>query len=255
MMRNIMADMRIGMHVAGTIVIALMVLFWAVSADARSRARNQSEVVEGKGAFVIVASNTAFNRMLFRAVDKAYVRLGIRTRLELQPGKNLAASVNRGRYDAQLAAVAGIETQYQNLLRIREPLVKQRFAAVFRKDMPSMPGNLASINKDRAVYQRDIFGLEQVFGSSKAFVASNAFSLLRMVEAGRAVYGFSHKEQIVPYLRAFPALVIDEDLLEPAYMHHYLHHRHRHLKTVLEEAIWDLNQARGRLLGTNDLSN
>ena len=115
---------------------------------------------------------------------EAFRRAGLELRLIKLPAERALRLVNDGHEDGDLTRIAGIETQYPNLIRVPAKLTDWDFAA-FSKD-PSVPADLTAIRGRAVGYLRGWKFYEQAMaGGANAIAVDDAEQLFRLLQTDR----------------------------------------------------------------------
>lgn len=169
---------------------------------------------------------------------EAFRRAGVKLKLVKLPAERALINANSGIDDGDLTRIAGLETQYPNLLRVPEKLMDWTFSA-FGKDA-SMPARWETIRQRPTglirgwkIYEREMAGAGQVV------MAGNPDQLFRLLRLDRVEVILYERWQGLHLLRQ--ERVADVYALDPPLakreMFIYLHKRHAALVPRLAEAL------------------
>ena len=174
---------------------------------------------------------------------EAFRRAHLELRLEKLPAERALLLSNSGVSDGELNRLAGIETQYPNLIRVPEKLGDWYFAA-FSKDA-SIPGNIDAIRgrtvgliRGWKIYESALAGAKDVITVDDP---DQLFRLLQLDRIEVALYerlmGLAYiKEHAINGVRDLePPLVTRETFI-------HLHHRHADLVPAFTAALRAMKQ-------------
>jgi polar amino acid transport system substrate-binding protein len=170
--------------------------------------------------------------------DEAFRRVGVELRLVKLPAERGLINANDGVLDGDLTRIAGLDTQYSNLLRVPEKLVDWEFTA-FSKDA-SIPSTWTAMRthsvghiKGWKIYEQNLSGAERVV------TADDPSQLFRLLELDRI--------EVALYMRWMGLALIrqqglkDVHALQPPLatraMFIYLNKRHAELVPRLADAL------------------
>ena len=172
---------------------------------------------------------------------EAFRRAGVKLQLVKLPAERALINADLGIGDGDLTRVAGLETQYPNLVRVPEKLIDWTFAA-FGKDV-TQPARWDAIRtrpvghiKGWKIYE------QQLAGAANIVTAEDAGQLFRLLSLGRIDVALYERWLGVALLRKQG--IKDVRPLEPALatreMFIYLHKRHAALVPKLAAALSEI---------------
>ena len=170
--------------------------------------------------------------------SEAFRRAGTKLRLVKLPAERALLNANAGIEDGDLTRIAGLETQYPNLIRVPEKLIDWDFMA-FSKD-PAMVAHWDSIRQRQVGYIKGWKIYEQrLAGAPHAINVDDAPQLFRLLDLNRVdVVLYTRwmgeallRQQGIPGVHALePALATREMFI-------YLHKKHALLVPKLTAAL------------------
>lgn len=169
---------------------------------------------------------------------EAFRRVGVELRLVKLPPERGLINADAGIEDGDLTRIAGLETQYPNLVRVPEKLVDWEFAA-FSRDA-SIPSNWSALKqrsvghiKGWKIYEQNLAGAERV---TTADDPAQLFQLLELRRIDVALYERSlgaallQQQGLKDVRPLVPPLAMREMFI-------YLHRRHAALVPRLADAL------------------
>ncbi len=178
------------------------------------------------------------NGFLDVVASEAFRRVGLKLRLVKLPAERGLLNANAGLEDGDLTRIAGLETQYPNLIRVPEKLIDWSFTA-FSKD-PSIAARWEIIRqhpvghiKGWKIYEQRLANATQVVSVEDA---AQMFRLLDLNRIEIALYTRWMGEALIRQqgIKGVHAL---EPPLATREMFIYLHKRHAALVPKLAEAL------------------
>ena len=191
---------------------------------------------------------------VMRLLKEVYRQIGYDTELIIRPAKRSLVEVNSGLSDAELARVTGAETEYPNLVRVREPVLALSFSAIAKSSSKHWLSSWEEIKKHRIVYPRGYRILDIRTRGMNTMVASNPAAVARMIKGGRADIGIIVTSDADRFASENTGIVALKPPIETVTLYHYLHVKHRRLVPKIEKILIDLSdsgQTRKILSGTN----
>ena len=178
-----------------------------------------------------------------RLLKEVYRQIGYEIELVFRPAKRSLKEVNNGVSDAELARITGIENEYPNLVRVKEPVFALSFSAIVSDKSKLWMGSWEEIKKHRIVYPRGYQILDIRTRQMAAQVARNAASVARMVKAGRVDVGLvitTSADRLVPEIGGIQVI---KPPIETVTLYHYLHVKHRRLIPDIEKILIEMNDS------------
>lgn len=169
---------------------------------------------------------------------EAFGRLGLKLRLVKLPAERGLMNANAGIEDGDLARIAGLESQYPNLVRVPEKLVDLDFMAfgsvhAIPSSWAAMRGHNAGFLKGWKIYEQNLAG------SERAITADDPEQLLRLLSLGRVEVMLYERWMGLALIerRGQKGLGVIEPPLASREMFIYLHKRHAGLLPGLSGAL------------------
>jgi len=181
-----------------------------------------------------------------RVMKEVYRRLGHDFELLVRPAKRSLVEANSGRSDADLARVIGANSEYPNLVRVREPIVALSFSAIVAADSKQWLSSWDEVAKHRIGYPRGYRILDvrtQAFKSIRAIQAGGATAVAKMVKGGRIDVGIMITADANRLATELGGLTVLTPPMETVTLYHYLNVRHRRLAPAMEKVLIDLHDS------------
>jgi len=189
-----------------------------------------------------------------RLLKEVYRQLGHDIELVIRPAKRSLIEVNSGASDAEMARVTGAETEYPNLVRMKEPIFALSFSAIVGAKSKHWLSSWAEISKHRIGYPRGYRLLDIRTKNMKALTAKDPITIAKMVKAGRIDIGIVVTSDAIRFVSKIGGIVILKPVIEVVTLYHYLNVKHRRLIPAMEKILIKLNDS-GRtkeiIQGTN----
>ncbi|MDV7340419.1 transporter substrate-binding domain-containing protein [Terasakiella sp. A23] len=208
---------------------------------------------EAKATTYKVAAGTVTTsvKTCFQRLKDIYNRAGHDIELVLEANARSIESVNKGKYDGELARIAGVNEFYTNLVPLTEPIMYQELVIAYRKGETYIPKTLDDLvnalkNGVPVGFTRGNKFLTNSIGIYDAQPVSSGKSLMKMVHTNRIRYAASFLGVLEPHQDEFPEVEVglDQTLLKIP-MFHYVHFKNVHLVKVLSDATRDINKDGG----------
>lgn len=170
--------------------------------------------------------------------SEAFRRAGVKLKLVKLPAERALLNVNAGIGDGDLTRIAGIETQYPNLIRVPEKLIDWTFTAYSKND--SIPARWEVMRQRQVGHVKGWKIYEQqLAGSPHVISVDDAAQLFRLIELDRievALYARWLGDALIRHQDIKGVHVLDPPLATRE-MFIYLHKRHAALAPRLAEAL------------------
>ncbi len=172
---------------------------------------------------------------------EAFRRAGVRLKLVKLPAERGLINANAGVEDGDLTRIAGLESQYPNLIRVPEPLAVWEFAAFgTHRGQPAVWEALrarpAGLIRGWKIYEREFADAPHVI------TAEDSTQLFRQLQRGRIEVAMFERWQGLARIRRERLQGIH--VLDPPLAHRdmyiYLHKRHAALVPRLADALRDI---------------
>ena len=184
-------------------------------------------------------------KVVLARMKPLYAKLGYEATVLFQPQARSLWSANNGKYDAELARVAGIEQEYQNLKPLTEPTIEFSFGLVHHVDEASIPQGLADINPAEAVSGLGLKFLENYF-KGQPFEAIESYDrMIKMVELKRVRFALGGYAALRGSVGKSELTVLKPEPIAREYLFHYVHKRHSRLIEPLSNLLKSVNQSKG----------
>ncbi|MHB1216307.1 MAG: substrate-binding periplasmic protein [Thiobacillus sp.] len=171
-------------------------------------------------------------------VGEAFRRAGVKLKLVKLPAERALLNANAGIEDGDMARIAGLETQYPNLIRVPEKVLDWSFAA-FSRDA-SLSGNWESIRQQQVGHIRGWKIYEQqLAGAPHVLSVDDAGQLFRLLDRNRvkvALYARWMGEALMRQ-QGIEGIHALEPPLATREMFIYLHKRHAAIVPRLAAAL------------------
>ncbi len=193
--------------------------------------------------FRIATAETSETRAIAELIKEVYRRLGHDTEFVFLPAKRSVREVNRGRFDAELARITGIENEFPNLVRVEEPVYTVSVSAVVRSDSNIRVNSWEEIGDRRIGYPRGYKLLDIRTRELNAIKAQNPSSIIKMVKAGRMEIGLLMTSDAVTLAQKYGGISVLEPPIEVTTLYHYVHVKHRRMVPSLEKVLIEMNDS------------
>jgi len=178
-----------------------------------------------------------------RLLKEVYRQIGHDFELVFRPAKRSLVEVNSGLSDAELVRVAGAETEYPNLVRVKEPVFALSFSAIVNAKSKHWLSSWEEIKKYRIGYPRGYRVLDIRTRNMKAFPVKNSSSVARMVKGGRIDVGIAVTSDAVRLASEIGGITVLKPPMEVVTLYHYLNVKHRRLIPAIEKILIKLNDS------------
>ena len=174
---------------------------------------------------------------------EAFRRAGVKLRLVKLPAERALLNANAGIEDGDLTRIAGLETQYPNLIRVPEKLADWEFSAFSLN--PAIPARLDAIRTHPVAHIKGWKIYEQMMADAPAVMTTeDSAQLFRLLELKRV--------EVVLYVRwmglakireqGLPGVMVLDPPLDTREMYIYLHKKHVALVPKIAAALRDLKK-------------
>jgi len=193
---------------------------------------------------VVSSNNTPMDRKVLEQVSQeAFRRIGVAFKLTSLPSERSLLAANQGDVDGEGLRVAGLGSQYPDLVQVAEPYVRISFVA-FAKDAnidlragwdSLKPYSVAFVGGWK-MFEANAMGAKMV---TKVEKPEQAF---RMLEAGRVDMALYTRADGLALVRSMgqPAIAPLAPALKDVDMYLYLHKKHQALVPRLAQALRDM---------------
>jgi polar amino acid transport system substrate-binding protein len=193
---------------------------------------------------VVSTNNTPMDRKVLEKVSQeAFRRLGMDFRTISLPSERSLVSANQGEFDGEGLRVAGLGSQYPNLVQVQEPYVRISFVAFARDGGIDLSQGWESLKPYRVafingwkMFESNASGARSV---TKVDTPEQAF---RMLAAGRIDLALYTKADGMALLRGMglPEIAPLTPSLKDVDMFLYLHRKHESLVPRLAQVLRDM---------------
>lgn len=169
---------------------------------------------------------------------EAFRRAGVQLRLARLPAERGLINANAGTDDGELTRIAGLETQYPNLVRVPEKLIDWEFAAFSKKATVSPTWEVLRARPIGHVRGWKIYEKELV-GAPFVMVSNDPEQLFRQLQLDRidvALYERWHGLSLMKRM-GLKGIAPLEPLIAKREMYIYLNKRHAALVPKLADAL------------------
>ncbi|MFD2205866.1 hypothetical protein [Kiloniella antarctica] len=189
----------------------------------------------------------------FKHLEYFYNQLGHELNMVLEPNARSLKSVNAGKYDSELARVAGMEITLPNLIPLGEPYMVQNLIIAYHRDETEIPQTLEHLIELMEKGASVAFPLGNKFltkslGPKGGYAVSDNTTLLKLISRKRVRYSASFLGVMEQHADMFTDVIVglDQPLLVIP-MYHYLHIRNTNLRLPLTLAIKQYNVGNGHV--------
>jgi len=193
--------------------------------------------------FNIVSVNSPEVNIVAKKAAKLYKSLGHETTITQLPARRSLIEANRGRYDAELGRIPGMESAYPNLVRVTEPIHFVKFAILVLKTSSIAPRSWEGMEGLTVVYPNGYRLLDLRTEGMERIPTSSPESVAKMVMHGRVQVGILLRSDALRLAKEFDGLKVIETDIETVALFHYVHIKHRGLVPALEQSMRALNAA------------
>ena len=193
--------------------------------------------------FMIATADTVETRAIAEVVKEAYRRLGHDTEIAFRPTGRSVHDVNRGKFDAELARITGIENEFPNLVRVEEPVYTVSVSAVVRSESNIKVNSWEEIGDRRIGYPRGYKLFDIRTRELNAIKAKSPSSIIKMVKAGRMEIGILMTSDAAALAQKFGGISVLEPPIEVTTLYHYVHVKHRRMVPSLEKVLIKMNDS------------
>ena len=193
--------------------------------------------------FRIATAESSETRAIAELVKEVYRRLGHDTEFVFRPAKRSVREVNRGRFDAELARITGIENEFPNLVRVEEPVYTVSVSAVVRSDSNIRVNSWEEIGDRWIGYPRGYKLLDIRTRELNSIKAKNPSSIIKMVKAGRMEIGLLMTSDAAALAQKYGGISVLEPPIEVTTLYHYVHVKHRRMVPSLEKVLIKMNDS------------
>jgi polar amino acid transport system substrate-binding protein len=172
-----------------------------------------------------------------RALEEAYMQLGLNIRVEHLPGARALQSAMNGITDGELCRSTSIEAGAPTLVRVSTALTTATLVAFATQPLPIK--DWASLAPYEIIYERGAKAIELQLAGMTSFPANSTASAFRQLQAGRhQVYvkelysGLDMLKQL-----GFKDVIALQPPLQKYPMYHYLNRRHAALIPRLSQVL------------------
>ncbi|MBI5938651.1 MAG: transporter substrate-binding domain-containing protein [Betaproteobacteria bacterium] len=174
---------------------------------------------------------------------EAFRRIGTELRLIVLPPERGLLNANAGIEDGDMVRIAGLDTQYPNLIRVPEKLMDWEFVAFSKDpalamDWPAIRSRAVGHIKGWKIYE------QQLAGAAHVTTAVDDEQLFRLLDAGRVDTVLYERWLGLALIKArgLQGIRTHQPPLATREMFIYLHKRHAALAPKLAEALRALKQ-------------
>ena len=193
--------------------------------------------------FKIATAESDETRAIARLVAEAYRQMGHETAFSFLPAGRSVREVNRGKFDAELARITGIENEYPNLVRVEEPVYTIRISAIVRSDSGIDAMSWEDIGERRVGYPRGYKLLDIRTRDLNAIKAKDPTSTIKTLKGGRMDIGLLMTSDADHLAQQFGGVTVLEPPIEVTTLYHYVHVKHRRMIPALEKVLIDMNDS------------
>jgi ABC-type amino acid transport substrate-binding protein len=194
-------------------------------------------------------------KAIARLLEAVYRQLGHDIKLVFRPAKRSLIEVNSGQSDAELVRVTGAETEFPNLVRVKEPVFALSFSAFVLAKSKHWLSSWEEIKKYRVGYPRGYRVLDIRTRKMNVFQVKDSSAVARMVKAGRIDVGIAVTSDAIRLASEIKGIVVLKPAIEVVTLYHYLNVKHRRLIPSIEKILVKFNDS-GRskkiILGENN---
>ena len=193
--------------------------------------------------YKIVAPDSSVSKSVARLVEEAYRQLGHDTEFAYLPAERSVREVNRGKYDAELVRITGLENEFPNLVHVQEPVYTLQISAFVRSDSDIEIATWEDIGDRRVGYPRGYRILNIRTRGMNVIKTKDPETTVKMVKGGRMEIGFLLTSDAVALAEKLGGISVIEPPIEESTLYHYVHVKHRRLVPKLEEVLIEMNDS------------
>lgn len=193
--------------------------------------------------FRIATADTVETRAIAKLIEKAYRRLGHETEIVFRPAGRSVWDVNKGIFDAELARITGIENEFPNLVRVKEPVFTISVSAVVLPGSDIKVRSWEDIGDRRVGYPRGYKLFDLRTRKLNAIKAKDPASIVKMVKAGRMDIGLLMMSDATALSQKLGGVTVLEPPIEVTTLYHYVHVKHRRMVPSLEKTLITMNDS------------
>jgi len=214
-------------------IIILVVLSIASTIASTSFADDKIVITHGD------LGNSAFQLMAKPILEVAYSRIGKSVKFEKLPAERSLVYSDSGFSDAELARIAALEEEYQNLTRISIPIAYDELSVYSKKPNLKVEGWSSLLPYNIGFVAGSKITEQKTEGMNVEMVTSTTQGLNKL-NLGRSdiFIGLKGIQCLIDKLKLTDIKAIDQPL-EKLVMYHYVHKKHsqmaRNLETVLRQ--------------------
>ena len=180
---------------------------------------------------------------IFRLLKEVYRQGGHDIELVVRPAKRSLIEVNNGTSDAEMARVTGAETEYPNLVRVKEPIFALSFSAIVNSKSKHWLSSWEEIAKHRIGYPRGYRLLDVRTKNMNALTAKDPVTIAKMVKAGRINVGIIVTSDANRFVSEVGKIAVLRPPIEVVTLYHFLNVKHRRLIPAMEKILIKLNDS------------
>ena len=151
--------------------------------------------------------------------------------------------VNSGLSDAEMARTAGAESEYPNLVKVREPVFALSFSAIVKAKSKHWLSSWEELGKYHIGYPRGYRILDIRTRKLNKSSVKDPFTVAKMVKAGRFEVGIVITSDAVKFASEIGGIRVLKPPMEVVTLYHYLHVKHRRLIPSLEKILIEFNDS------------
>lgn len=209
---------------------------------------NASLHVNAQTRLVLSGAKDPLSEISALVLQEAYKRIGIEVETAWQPAERSLKSSNAGQVDGELNRIAGLESQYPNLVRVPIP-VNLLEGVVFSKNVTPVISGISSIRGFQIAIRRGTKFAERLTQGMEPLMLSKNIQLFRVLNAGRVdLIITSHLEglEMLNQLK-FRQIQVLKPPLVSLDLYHYLHKKHQALVKPLSTTLLNM-QVEGEIV-------
>jgi polar amino acid transport system substrate-binding protein len=195
------------------------------------------------GTFKVATGDTAETRAIARVMAEAYRQLDIDIAVEYRPTARSFREVNAGKFDAELARTTGLETEYPNVVRVREPVYIIGVSAVVRSGSNLKITSWEDLAGLRVGYPRGYRILDVRSRDLQAIQAKDPRTIFKMLKGGRMDVGLLMTANANLLIKEFTGVSVLQPPIETIPLFHYVHIKHRRMIPALEKVLIEMNDS------------
>ncbi len=203
--------------------------------------------VYAQKVFVFSGAKDPVTDISSKVIVEAYNRIGFDVQIEQFPSARSLAMANEGTVDGEVGRIEGIESVYQNLLRVPVAINVVEGVVFTKKDIDCFPNWQALKPYVIGIKRGDIF-IENGTKGMQVIPVANSNQLFKMLDKERTdvvvlakLTGLSQLEK-----RGIKGIKMCESAISQVYLYHYLHEDNASLIPTLTKALKEM-EAEGRI--------